>query len=137
MAGGYDASNQIFLNSAELYDPTVPNGGTWSGTGSLTTGRAEHTATLLPTGKVLVAAGLNRVSGNANWLTSAELYDPAKATWSATASLTIKRSAHTATLLNSGQVLVAGGVDNTVPLSSAELYRQPDITGILYLLLLD
>jgi hypothetical protein len=54
---------------------------TFSATGSLGTGREFHTATLLPSGKVLVARGNNEVSGN---LTSAELYDPASGSWSVT-----------------------------------------------------
>ena len=44
---------------------------------------ADHTATLLPNGKVLVAGGYN---GSAV-LSSAELYDPATGTWTATGSL--------------------------------------------------
>ena len=39
-----------------MYDPAS---GTWSATGSLTTAHADHTATLLPNGKVLVAGGYN------------------------------------------------------------------------------
>ena len=55
--------------SAELYDPAL---GSWSATGSLAAARAYHTATLLPNGMVLVAAG-EVISGVS---ASAELYDP-------------------------------------------------------------
>src|SRR5206468_4661768 len=47
------------------YDPAT---GTWTATGSMDTARFAHTATLLPSGKVLVAGG--------SLLSSAELYDP-------------------------------------------------------------
>ena len=83
-----------------------------------TPARYAHTATLLPNGKVLVAGGYN---GGAV-LSSAELYDPASGTWSATGSLTTARYGHTATLLPNGKVLVAGGYDGVNVLSSAELY---------------
>ncbi len=91
------------MSSAELYDPAT---GTWAATGGLGTTRAFHTATLLPSGQVLVAGGTN---DGLNGLSSAELYDPATGTWTATGSLATARSTHTATLLPSGQVLVAGG----------------------------
>ena len=55
-------------------------------------------------------------------LSSAELYDPASGTWTATGSLNTARYYHTATLLPNGKVLVAGGSDGSGPLSSAELY---------------
>jgi hypothetical protein len=57
-------------------------------------------------------------------LSSAELYDPAIGTWTASGSLNAARSTHVATLLPNGQVLVAAGyyVNNLVQISSAELY---------------
>jgi hypothetical protein len=65
-------NNTYDLNRAELYDPAA---GTWTATGSLNEAREEQTATLLPSGKVLVTGG------HANFfhlIASAELYDPAE-----------------------------------------------------------
>ena len=89
----------------------------WSATGSLTTARYYHTATLLPNGKELVTGGI----GASGYLVSAELYDPTSGAWSATSSLTTARAIHTATLLPNGKVLVAGGYNGGV-LNSARLY---------------
>jgi GH25 family lysozyme M1 (1,4-beta-N-acetylmuramidase) len=81
--------------------------------------RTEHTATLLPNGKVLVAGGTDYT----NTLASAELYDPITGAWTATGSMNTARDFHTATLLPNGKVLVAGGYDTNGPsLTTAELY---------------
>jgi hypothetical protein len=84
----------------------------------MNTARYEHTATLLPNGKVLVAGG----NGVMIALASAELYDPASGTWTTTGPLNAARYYHTATLLPNGKVLVAGGSSDTGALASAELY---------------
>ena len=79
-----------------------------------------HTATLLPNGKVLIAGGYLDAS--------AELYDPATGTWSATGELSEARWSHTATLLLNGKVLVAGGRQEGYTIASAELYPLYSLT---------
>src|SRR5450759_78377 len=106
----------VFALSLPLVAHAVTN--TWSAAGNLITPREGHTATLLPSGQVLVAGGY----GSSAALASAERYDPATNTWSAAGSLTTARIDHTATLLPSGQVLVAGGFDGSGALASAERY---------------
>src|SRR5579862_9427228 len=75
-------------------------------TGSMNVGRELHTATLLPSGQVLVAGGCCLAGIG---MPFAELYDPSSGTWTLTGSMNVARYDHTATLLPSGQVLVAGG----------------------------
>lgn len=81
--------------------------------------RAQHSITLLPSGKVLAAAG----GGTLNDFRTAEIYDPLTNVWASTGQLTTPRANHRSILLANGQVLVTGGVDmNGNPIASAELY---------------
>ena len=107
------------LTTAELFHPS--SGTFTSAAGSLA--QAEyHAATLLGSGKVLVTGGKLDPFTPSNNLKSAELFDPATGTFSSTGDMTVERSAHPATLLANGKVLVTGGDWNSLPLASAELY---------------
>jgi hypothetical protein len=100
-------------------------------TGSMTTPRFNHTATLLNTGEALVAGGTSSYRFVPNpprggfcspvATASADLFNPATGTFAATGPMTTSRSAHTATLLQSNKVLVAGGNPATPP--TAEIYN--------------
>ncbi len=116
-------SNQV---SAELYNPAT---GTWAKTGSMHTGRMQHTATLLHNGTVLVTGGFTTCDDDfCSDTASAEIYNPASGLWTSTRSMHAAREQQTATLLPSGLILVAGGLNEggfgsgAFSISSAELY---------------
>ena len=90
--------------------------------------RRDHTATLLPTGKVLLAGGLD---ANGSVVASCEIFDPTLQTYGSLYAWNLKaaRSGHRAELLPNGKVLVVGGVDATgASVDSAELFDAYDQT---------
>jgi hypothetical protein len=100
---------------------------TFTATGNLVISpRYQHTATLLSDGRVLITGGLTystTTPSTSSTLASAELYDPTTLAFASTSNMTASRSAHTATLLNNGQVLISGGAGTTgAELASVELY---------------
>ena len=94
-------------------------------TGNTVEPRFDHTATLLPNGKVLIAAGMAR---NGVIEPTAELYDPNTGKFVSAGKMQSPRGwGATATLLSGGKVLLAGGgsassCDASCYLASAELY---------------
>src|SRR5215831_736823 len=178
--GGASLSNGQPVNAgtptAEIYNPST---GTWAihPPQDMSTGRTEHTATLLPDGTVMVCGGVSSllpsdlynsasqsfstVGGllhqrqrhvsllltNSVWgslqnkvlaiggaftgspvyggiqqaLNTVELYDPSTAQFSLFGTMTEPRQNHTATLLNDGRILIAGGVSSPSVSGTAEL----------------
>jgi len=129
--GGRDCPNQndgcLIVERPELYDPSTA---TFTVTGDYadksgdpwfeTAGLVSAPATLLPNGKVLIAAE-----------PTAELYDPGTGTFELTGQMTRGKMDRqpgwgiggTATLLKNGKVLLAGGqIFETSYLLDAELY---------------
>jgi len=109
--------------TAELYNPAT---GTWSFTGSMTAARYYHSAVRLQNGQVLVAGGYGSEGGTCTDLASAELYNPATGTFTATGSMTMGRGSFVLIVLQNRQVLAAGGANGSCPEdteTSAELYN--------------
>jgi N-acetylneuraminic acid mutarotase len=117
----YDPTSASLVQTVELFNPA---NSTWTTTGALKNPRFYHTATLLANGKVLVTGGINTNSYPTSILNSSELYDPATGLWTTNGPLRWARYSHTATLLPSGKVLVAGGqvTNATLVTGTAELY---------------
>jgi galactose oxidase-like protein len=123
ITGGSSTSSGTVLKSAEIYDPTQGTFTLLSST--MSSVRFKHSATLLNSGKVLVAGGSNgssSPSGPLAPLATADLFDPATNAFSAVGGLNTARVDHAATLLPGGKVLITGGNDACVTLSSAELF---------------
>ena len=117
LVGGNDANGNP-LASAELYDPASD---TFTATqGTMSCARFAHDATLLADGRVLITGGWSSppTATSLNLCTSAEVYNPALDAFVQTAAPTTGRVYHTATLLPSGKVLVAGGATSIAPTDS-------------------
>lgn len=90
---------------AETYDPAT---GLWTPTLPMHNSRWGHTATLLTGAGCFPHCGKVLVVGGHDSPNSAELYDPVTRAWTPVGVPTTPRTAHTATLLGTGKVLIAG-----------------------------
>jgi hypothetical protein len=121
VTGGYFGT---LVSGAELYDPAT---GQFTKIGDMTAARANHTMTVLPDGKVLIAGGgiAEPDWGPMEVLSSAEIFDPATNTFTPTGSMAVNRYKHGAALLPNGKVLVVAGSDERQMqglYAAAELY---------------
>lgn len=106
VTGGVDAAGTIH-DTGELFDPRLNS---WTVVPNTNFGgpRVNHTATLLPNGKVLIAGGQTNVGGTV--LTVCSLYSAGAFTaCGAGGAMQMGRAGHTATLLHNGRVFAAGG----------------------------
>lgn len=120
VASGYSATKAACTAGAEVYDPGAR---TWSKAGALSTARTGHTLTALAGSNAVAVGGVvrNATAAITSYLKSVELYDSKSNAWSALPDMKEARVGHTATLLDDGRVLVAGGDGGKDALPTAEL----------------
>ena len=120
------------LAFCELFDPDEE---TWAPTGSMTVPRARHQATLAGT-TVLATGGTAPGPGGDGTFdpfarATAETYQQATGTWTATDTMPAGRELHRAVAVSAGTVLVVGGTDgvrDAAGFASALLYDVGDGT---------
>lgn len=120
-----DATNTtVALSSIEIFNPAANDGGGgFVPAGALHIARADHTATLVSGGRILVTGGYAWPGNGLDHLRSAEIYDIAEKTSTPPFDMLMSRAQHTATLLPGNRVLLAGGYsDGPFPGSNAEIY---------------
>src|SRR5271166_5108866 len=108
------------LNTAEIFDP---ESGTFTRTGDMSAPHYLPTATTLDDGNVLVVGGWIIQGPVVVGMRDAEVYQPATNVFSQVTPTNVARLTNTATLLNDGEVLIAGGVaDKSLITASVEFY---------------
>jgi hypothetical protein len=118
-----------FADTSDVYDPTARG---FSQAPGVLQPRQRHVAILLThpawgslVGQVLIIGGAS--TGNSVYgglqraLDSVEIYDPAIGQMSLFGTMTEARQNHTATLLQDGRILIAGGVSSPVVSGTSEL----------------
>lgn len=104
-------ANMTVYSSAELYNPAS---GKFELIGKMMVKRHKHDAVKLSDGRVLIAGGADERDSKGTY-SSAELYDPVQSSFKQIGNMNMTRYKHNGTLilLPNGNVLIAGGANNT------------------------
>lgn len=110
-ATGSHSQDKRILESCEIIRPLTFQS---VQTGSLTVARMSHTSTLLPNGRIIAVGGIvgSAISGYTE-TASAEFYSYTSELWTSAPPCHSARAHHTATLLHSGNLIVAGGASGS------------------------
>jgi hypothetical protein len=118
------------LASVEIYDPATD---TWSPSTALPESRANHTATLLDDGTILVIGGGRHnaigVPSGLDVRATALVYDPSTGASVSLGPTRVPRHGHQAVRLPSGRILVVGGSDNNSEIMPAQGAQNPQPFG--------
>jgi hypothetical protein len=110
------------LNTAEVYDPEA---GAFVRTGDMSAPHYLATATILDNGNVLVVGGWTIRGPVVVGMRDAEVYMPETNAFSHVGQTNVARLTNTATLLNDGEVLIAGGVADKALITAAVEFYSP------------
>lgn len=116
------AAGAFSVNTCEIFSPQT---GLWTAAGAtMNSRRRDMQSVTLRNGKILFIGGLIPAITH-----SVEMYDPVSETFIFADSLNAPRYAHSATLLQDGRILVAGGYTGSGDVKTAEIIA-PTALGI-------
>src|ERR1700687_5969453 len=110
------------LNSAEIYDP---ESNSFIRTGDMSAPHYLPTATMLGNGQVLVVGGWTIQGFVVVGMRDADLYQPESNRFSRPGGANVARLENTANLLDDGEVLIAGGIDEKSYVTAAVEFYSP------------
>lgn len=110
---------QSEARSTEIYHVAT---GAFAAGPSMLTPHCRGQATILSSGQILFSGGTDS-SSYSLVVAGAEVFDPTSNTFTAVGAMVQPRYTHSATLLQSGQVLIAGGINGIDFLTSTEYYN--------------
>ena len=113
LCGGQSgAANTTITETCDTFNPSGP---AVLPTGAMVSPREGHAALLLHSGRVFVTGGRLRNLADTAWIYEMqnEMYDPSTEVWTPVAALLQGRVNHTATVLNNGKIMIAGGYNET------------------------
>jgi serine/threonine-protein kinase len=131
VAGGWGGSKGNYpVTAAEMLDGSS---GTWTQLAPMLMPRSQATVTELSDGSILVAGGWVDYTGSIWTATAtAEIYDRGQGSWKFVQSMSTPRALATATRLQDGRVLVAGGSTYYVAASTKTVAEQVVSSAELY-----
>ena len=109
------AATELYSGGSFHY-PTYP-------TGNMNVSRFDQTATLLTNGQIFLAGGYDSCASSCISDGTTEIFDPQAYSFTSSQALSSGRSGHTATLLTDGSVLLVGGINSGLTLSSSDSYQ--------------
>lgn len=106
------------VTSGFWFEPKESEHGYFKAAAKMATPRANHAATLLQDGRVLITGGASK----RGYYKSAEIYDPKTNKFHRIADMNEPRNYHSSTLLNDGRVLIAGGSWGSHDIKKVEIF---------------
>lgn len=122
LMSGFTGLNVMGTPTTEIYDPSIH---TWSLGPTMAIGRFNGPTLVEMPDSTLLMIGGQSSANPVEYTATVERYNPSTNIWSMEPPMNMARTAHIATLLSTGEVLVSGGVASGGMLSSAELFTSP------------